>query len=189
MEKFKNANRGITLVALVITIIILLILAGISISSLTGSGLFQKAEDARTEYREAENRENSILGEYENHINNLGNNLSDGDKIVHFSIDGVEYSCEKGKRWKDFVDYEAYGGDEVVAYLDTSHFGGEHDENQKIYWIDWSTFEGGAISMVAYFVKLDGEYIYSNSEIVSGKYIISDEVTSIYNYGNCYIKF
>ena len=43
--------------------------------------------------------------------------------------------------------------------------------------------------MVAYFVKLDGEYIYSNSEIVSGKYIISDEVTSIYNYGNCYIKF
>ena len=95
MEKFKNANRGITLVALVITIIILLILAGISISSLTGSGLFQKAEDARTEYREAENRENSILGEYENYINNLGNNLSDGDKIVHFSIDGVEYSCEK----------------------------------------------------------------------------------------------
>ncbi len=38
----KTKNRGITLVALVITIIILLILAGISISSLTGSGLFQK---------------------------------------------------------------------------------------------------------------------------------------------------
>ncbi len=154
MEKFKRANRGITLVALIITIIILLILAGISISSLTGSGLFRKAEDAKTQYGEAENRENSILGEYENYINNLGNNLSDVDKIVHFSIDGVEYSCERGKRW-----------------------------------IDWSTFEGGAVSMDAYFVKLDGEYIYSNSEIVSGKYIISDEVTSIHNYGNCYIKF
>ena len=43
----KKQNKGITLVALVITIIILLILAGISISALTGSGLFQKAGDAK----------------------------------------------------------------------------------------------------------------------------------------------
>ncbi|MCI8616767.1 MAG: hypothetical protein HFJ60_00645 [Clostridia bacterium] len=47
MEKlFKRKNSGITLIALVITIIILLILAGISISSLTGSGLFQKAQES-----------------------------------------------------------------------------------------------------------------------------------------------
>ena len=43
--KFKDA-KGITLVALVITIIILLILAGISISSLTDNGLFGKAQEA-----------------------------------------------------------------------------------------------------------------------------------------------
>ncbi len=42
-KMFKRKDTGITLVALVITIIILLILAGISISSLTGSGLFGKA--------------------------------------------------------------------------------------------------------------------------------------------------
>ena len=41
----KKLNKGITLIALVITIIILLILAGISISSLTGSGLFKKAQE------------------------------------------------------------------------------------------------------------------------------------------------
>lgn len=40
-------NRGITLVALVITIIILLILAGISISALTNQGLFGKAKGAK----------------------------------------------------------------------------------------------------------------------------------------------
>ena len=40
-------NKGITLVALVITIIILLILAGITISSLTNTGLFEKAKEAR----------------------------------------------------------------------------------------------------------------------------------------------
>lgn len=40
-------NKGITLIALVITIIILLILAGIAISSLTGSGLFNKSKEAK----------------------------------------------------------------------------------------------------------------------------------------------
>ena len=35
-------NKGVTLVALVITIIILLILAGVSIATLSDSGLFQK---------------------------------------------------------------------------------------------------------------------------------------------------
>ena len=39
----KNKQKGITLIALVITIIVLLILAGVSISSLTGSGLFGQA--------------------------------------------------------------------------------------------------------------------------------------------------
>ena len=39
-----NKNKGLTLVALVITVIILLILAGISIASLTGSGLFENAK-------------------------------------------------------------------------------------------------------------------------------------------------
>ena len=35
-EKKKNANRGITLIALVISIVVLLILAGVSIATLTG---------------------------------------------------------------------------------------------------------------------------------------------------------
>lgn len=40
-------NKGITLVALVITIVILLVLAGISISVLTNTGIFEKAKDAK----------------------------------------------------------------------------------------------------------------------------------------------
>jgi len=38
----SKSNKGITLVALVITIIVLLILAGISISALTNTGNFKK---------------------------------------------------------------------------------------------------------------------------------------------------
>lgn len=49
MEKYFKQKKGITLIALVITIIVLLILAGISISMLSGdNSILQKATDART---------------------------------------------------------------------------------------------------------------------------------------------
>ena len=51
----KQANKGITLIALVITIIVLLILAGVSIATLTGdNGLITKANDAKTSVEKAE---------------------------------------------------------------------------------------------------------------------------------------
>ena len=57
----SKKNKGITLVALVITIIILLILAGISISALTNTGIFQKAKDAQTKSDLAEAKEKMTL--------------------------------------------------------------------------------------------------------------------------------
>ena len=66
--KMKNNNKGITLVALVITIIILLILAGITIASLTQTGLFAAAQDAKTKTEEKQLEENTILEEYEDAI-------------------------------------------------------------------------------------------------------------------------
>ena len=62
-------QNGITLVALVITIIILLILATISLSALQGQGLFQKAEQARDKTNEAARNEVNMLNEYETEIN------------------------------------------------------------------------------------------------------------------------
>lgn len=48
--KFSNNNKAITLIALVITIIILLILAGVAISTLTGdNGILRKAVQAKEE--------------------------------------------------------------------------------------------------------------------------------------------
>ena len=66
----KNKSKGITLVALVITIIILLILAGISISALTNTGIFQKAKDAKQKSANAELDQNTKLDSYENEIDN-----------------------------------------------------------------------------------------------------------------------
>ena len=58
MKRLKQANKGITLIALVITIIVLLILAAVSISTLTGeNGLLTKASDAKDKSTEAEVKE------------------------------------------------------------------------------------------------------------------------------------
>ena len=58
-EKDKNMrNKGITLIALVITIIVLLILAGVTIATLTGeNGILTRANDAKTETEQAEEDE------------------------------------------------------------------------------------------------------------------------------------
>ncbi len=71
-RKNTRRNRGITLIALVITIIILLILAGISIAELTGTGIFAKAKEAKAKYKNAEDLENQILADYESQLNSLG---------------------------------------------------------------------------------------------------------------------
>lgn len=62
-------QNGITLVALVITIIILLILAGISIATLSNTGIFGKAQEARTESEAARLNELNTLNDYETAIN------------------------------------------------------------------------------------------------------------------------
>lgn len=74
----KRTQNGITLVALVITIIILLILAGISISALSGSGLFAKAQQAQNATENAQAEENATLGEYEQWMANYTGGSSSG---------------------------------------------------------------------------------------------------------------
>ena len=55
-------NKGITLIALVITVIILIILAGASISMLTGeNGILKRATEAKSKMEEAQNNEKTEL--------------------------------------------------------------------------------------------------------------------------------
>lgn len=63
MKKIKK-EYGITLVALVITIIILLILAGISIQTLSQTNLFNQAKLAKNATENAQKSENEILENY-----------------------------------------------------------------------------------------------------------------------------
>ena len=80
MRKTKEMQNGITLIALVITIIILLILAGISIMSLTNTGIFGKAQDAKTKTAEAETNQKATLDEYETELNKYGAGTNGGNQ-------------------------------------------------------------------------------------------------------------
>ena len=63
----KRAQNGITLIALVVTIVVLLILAGVSVNALFGnSGIIEKAKEAQNAMNKA--RENDLEG-----INELNN--------------------------------------------------------------------------------------------------------------------
>ena len=66
----KN-KRGITLISLVATIVVLLILAGVAISTLTGkNGIITQVQRAKNETEEARIEEKNRLSNYEDYINN-----------------------------------------------------------------------------------------------------------------------
>ena len=57
-QKLKKSSRGITIIALIITIIVLLILAGVALASLFGeNGLLNNAETAKNETNIANSKE------------------------------------------------------------------------------------------------------------------------------------
>lgn len=63
-------QKGITLVALVITIVVLIILAGVAISlTLSDNGIFTKAKAARDNHQLAANEERAELANAEAYVN------------------------------------------------------------------------------------------------------------------------
>ena len=72
MKKVNYKEKGITLIALVITIIILLILAGVTISTALGqNGLFQRAKLAAEEYKNSSIKEDENLKLVEKELDNI----------------------------------------------------------------------------------------------------------------------
>ena len=67
-NKFKRKS-GITLVSLVLTIIILLILSTVAIQSLTHTGMFKRAQEAKDKMENAKKDEQIILGQYIDELN------------------------------------------------------------------------------------------------------------------------
>ena len=125
-----NQMRGITLIVLVITIIVLLILAGVSIATLTGeNGILTRADNAKTETTKAEAREMIQLetaasfdntGKYnvDKAIENLKNNAKipaeditkNDDRTLKVKLNGYEFSVDENGKVGDLDEEGGSGG-------------------------------------------------------------------------------
>ena len=79
-------QNGITLVALIITIVLLLILAAVSITAIQDDGgLVDKANGAVNKWNDAQNKEESILQEYGNSLDGYtGCKHTDG--VIYYTL-------------------------------------------------------------------------------------------------------
>ena len=123
MKKLKNTN-GITLVTLVTTIIVLLILSGITISRLLESQLIKKAEFAKDKYQSSQENENTILKEYEEQIigTNRENTINDLEivttEILKTNIiEKIVEKIEVKNKYKNAV-YVYLLNDRIIAHIE-----------------------------------------------------------------------
>ena len=121
LKERVNGKNGITLIALVITIIVLLILAGVTIATLTGdNGILTKAQNAKTQNDKATAKEKVDLaiaasldetgkinlGQLKTNLNNIDGinpkvgDITDSRFPLKVTVDGVEVTIEKDSNGK-----------------------------------------------------------------------------------------
>ena len=107
MERKMKGKRGITLIALVVTIVVLLILAGITINMLfSNGGIFKTAQDAANAWNEATINEQESLNNLAEQIENLVNGQTGGgDETPEEPVDITTVTeivqKEEGEKAKD----------------------------------------------------------------------------------------
>ena len=108
----QNRNKGITLIALVITIIVLLILAGVSIATLTGNnGILTQGKRAKEEQAHAAVKEGIMLlyNEYRTKQEVNSSKVQEETKVASTELvkiaenEGAEGTTENLGSFKDFI--------------------------------------------------------------------------------------
>ena len=111
MLKEKNMykkEKGITLVALVITVVIMLILAAVAIGSVTGDGLFNRTRQAAEAYENASKKESdqiqTLMNEIDEYLTGNTDNEGVDPKEVAVVGDFVNYSVQVDSNGNDVID-------------------------------------------------------------------------------------
>ena len=158
----KRKEQGITLIALVITIIVLLILAGVSIAMLTGeNGILTQAQRAKEETEEAQANEENILNSYEDYLSQATNGGFVESKGVNAPVLGenmelVSYD-ESTKTW---VTNNSSSNYDYVAGT------GEEDNNSS-RWANAVVTIDGVESYFVWIPRYAYKITYDNPEDIS----------------------
>ena len=107
--RINKSERGITLIALVVTIIVLLILAGVSISMLTGqNGILNRASEAKTKTEVSGEKEKIDLAAMEALTDGYGKITKDSLKKALKSQLGKDVELTGNGPWQYLGDEGAY---------------------------------------------------------------------------------
>ena len=155
----KMKAKGITLIAIFITVIVLLILAGITIATLTGeNGILIRAIDAKEQTQIEEEKEKielSVVGAYaKDNEGQIKRNYLNDELTNHIGVEGLDYTLS------EFAPF-------IVTYLDS----------ERSYLID----EDGNVSEyvdIAKYVKV-GDYVNYNATVLdkNGTKVESNKLT------------
>ncbi len=152
----KTNEKGITLVALIVTIIVLLILAGVSMAMLTGeNGILTQAQNAKEETERAQEKEEALLEELENKITGNSYLTSKGINapVLKDNMELVTYDEETGE-WKENNSSEAY---DYVAGTGT-------EDNNKSKWANARVTVDGVDSYFVWIPRYAYKITYNNPE-------------------------
>ena len=142
-SKFLNKKSGITMVALVVTIVVLLILASISIQGITRTGIFRAAEDTKLEHKRAAiattlqtklkiNQTEQIRGTDEEVVRatyeDVKNDLEEIKKAGGKDIEVSEVTSEEKDGKTEWFFEVKVDGDVYKVGLDGSDYLGKEDE-------------------------------------------------------------
>lgn len=108
--KRSKTQKGITLIALIITIIVLLILAAVSISAIKNDGLISYANQATNKHTQAQMNENAVIQNYSNKIEqhyngSVGGNGSGSENDSNIDEDGYILITEATLQVGDYITY------------------------------------------------------------------------------------
>ena len=132
---FLYGNKGITLVALVVTIIVLIILAAVTINMLIGqNGILKRAQEGAMNWKSEEERELALLGDLENYIDNQLDGKGEEGPTQHGTVwvpEGYVVSkvTSEDEVTEGLVIYEGLGD-----VTDTNHNDAMENRNQYV-WI------------------------------------------------------
>ena len=175
MRKFpkeKIKEQGITLIALVVTIIILLILGGVTIGLATnGTGLFEKAKLATDEYNNSVDKENIELAKATNEINSYVDGNREGYNDLLSRIEKLE-SPEYGDFRK--TSNQTSTNDSTIITIDKKENGNLTLNDNKIYLTKGKTYRimcdfhisTASTSHVRYYIYNKNNTAISNESLV-----------------------
>ena len=149
-KKTSRREKGITLIALIVTIIVLLILAGVTINlAVNNQGIFNKAKTATRAFKNASENEQTGLDE--------------ADKEIEKYLPGVRYKDAKGET--QTLTKETPVGTKIGT---TENISGK--DGKTGVKLDWYLFDVSDDGKTAYLVSTPTYWVPDTEKKVSGAY-------------------